>query len=800
MTVQEIHGEKAFARFLIRHGLLPEAICLELEQAFQNEGFGRVWDWLGSRTDTDEEALAQGVAAKLHLPYASPGTLSGAASPIPGITREVAERYQLVGVGESSATVSIAIANPFDRNAIQRVQAASGKPVQLVVASPRAIREATALAYQAEETVAQYLARALAGEQAGKTTRASRDASLQRATRGAAAAASEDQLLRTVLEKAIACGAEEIHLEPTAEALYVWVRIDGVYEEFLRFPKWLEQALVRAGKALIGLDPAARPIGRRGAVCLVLSGRSGTLEGWAEPSAVGVHLAFRWRESTRGALAVEELGMEAGALQQVHHTLRRGSGLVLVAGGPHSGKSTTLNALALLCAQQGPVFPIDGSYWFDPGSAADSHASRYAPNLSDPEGVLAQSPASPQLTLVTGRIADSSAARFALQMASNGWLVLAESDCTDAVGALWHLFELADDPSLVTKGLGLVIAQALPRKVCAHCQEPYEPERGLLVRLHVPASSQCYVRGRGCGACRKTGYRGRVPVFQFLPISPEIRAFLPSVRSEQDLRFALQHGKTPGLTEELARLVLEGSTTVEEAWRVLAGDEGSSVCPHQRTAFATPAGNPFADGQEEASKRSANRSEVSGSDPSPCCGPATTPQPAASQAVTPSPAGPPLQKQPAGARPPSFDVLVVEDEPDARRLVQRVLERSGLPLVVRTAESGGEALERIEAALPHLLVLDVMMPGMSGFELCERLRSDIRTAFLPVLMLTALDSSEHRTRAFLLGTDDYLTKPFSRDELVARVRRILQRTYGYEGTTREGRPNEAQPRSHLACA
>jgi putative two-component system response regulator len=93
--------------------------------------------------------------------------------------------------------------------------------------------------------------------------------------------------------------------------------------------------------------------------------------------------------------------------------------------------------------------------------------------------------------------------------------------------------------------------------------------------------------------------------------------------------------------------------------------------------------------------------------------------------------------------------------------------------------SGLEALRHANAEPPDLILLDVMMPGMDGFEVCRELRASERTRTIPILMLTALDEVSDRTRAFLVGADDYLGKPFDRGELLARVRRILQRTYGY---------------------
>lgn len=129
--------------------------------------------------------------------------------------------------------------------------------------------------------------------------------------------------------------------------------------------------------------------------------------------------------------------------------------------------------------------------------------------------------------------------------------------------------------------------------------------------------------------------------------------------------------------------------------------------------------------------------------------------------------------------PRRFRVLAVDDERDFRHLITLFLERSGMPIDVEVACDGIEALARARRDPPDLIALDVMMPGLNGFDVCQQLRADPRTRATPILMLTSLDEPLDRTRGFLAGVDDFLAKPFDRGELLARVRRILQRTYGY---------------------
>ena len=119
------------------------------------------------------------------------------------------------------------------------------------------------------------------------------------------------------------------------------------------------------------------------------------------------------------------------------------------------------------------------------------------------------------------------------------------------------------------------------------------------------------------------------------------------------------------------------------------------------------------------------------------------------------------------------DVLIVEDEPDIRELIAHHLRREGFRC--HTAATGAEALRRIKSAVPDLVVLDLMLPEMDGLEVCRRMRADPGAAAVPIIMVTAKADEVDRVVGLELGADDYVGKPFSPKELVARVRAVLRR-------------------------
>ncbi len=118
-------------------------------------------------------------------------------------------------------------------------------------------------------------------------------------------------------------------------------------------------------------------------------------------------------------------------------------------------------------------------------------------------------------------------------------------------------------------------------------------------------------------------------------------------------------------------------------------------------------------------------------------------------------------------------ILVVEDESDIRELLRFNLEQEGF--AVEEAGDGAEALDRVARRAPDLMVLDLMLPRMSGLELCRRMRANPETARLPILMVTAKGAEVDRVLGLEMGADDYVVKPFSPREVVARVKALLRR-------------------------
>jgi CheY-like chemotaxis protein len=375
--------------------------------------------------------------------------------------------------------------------------------------------------------------------------------------------------------------------------------------------------------------------------------------------------------------------------------------------------------------------------------------------------------------ILVGEVRDTETAEIAVRAAQTGHLVLSTLHTNDAVATITRLADLGIPPYMLASSLHLIIAQRLVRRVCPQCAEPYEPDPELLSRLQIEGSDHGFRRGRGCGACRNSGFTGRVGVFEVVPITPQIAKLIEAKAPESALRAQARADGAMLIAQHAARRVCAGWVTPEEVMRVVdvsvegarcptcdrAVEEGFAVCPHCTTVLQRHC--------TTCGIRLQPEWQVC-----PYCGRSSRPAGAGRSASVRRDASP--EEEPAR----QYGALVVDDDPDSRELVRFMLEHSALPVRVTVAASGVEALQQAQDEPPDLVLLDVMMPGMDGFAVCEQLRANVRTAFVPILIVTARDDPGSRVQGFLAGTDDYIAKPFARAELLARVRRLIERTYG----------------------
>ncbi len=488
------------------------------------------------------------------------------------------------------------------------------------------------------------------------------------------------------------------------------------------------------------------------------------------------------------------LGIKDSDLEILKKAADQPQGMILVTGPTGSGKTTSL--YSILAEKKKPEIniitvedPIEIQLAGINQVQVDTKAGlTFAASL---RSILRQDPD----VILVGEIRDLETAEIAFHAAMTGHLVLSTLHTNSTTATVARLLELGVEPFMISTSINLIVAQRLVRKVCERCREPYSPEAKQLERLHLAEARFTFYHGKGCDACGKTGYSGRIGVYEFLRMTPRMKELVSRKAPEGELRTAMLLDGSTLLLDEALQKMRDGLTTVDEILRVIQlQEEEVTRCPNCGTLINRDFAHcPYCFFSLKAVCESCRQELKPGWQICPYCGTAVVTAAAPAQE---KPAPLPVsdvkvpsvsaEVSPASTAPPALEsiperiprILVVDDDEVMRSLIAKALELLPSKPEVVEAKDGLEALAKVDGLKPDLVILDVMMPGLSGFEVCERLRQDIITTFIPIMMLTANTDEQSRTKGFMMGTDDYMTKPISIPELHARVRRLLRRTYG----------------------
>ena len=779
MTANHAAGNAALLRYLVRTGVVPNDLAqrAEAELAAQKDGATAI-DWLARNGVIGEDRVAESLAKTLRLPFVNLAAVALDQAVTRLLREELATRFQVIPLRLHEQTLTVAMANPLDRGALRDLEFTTGKRIQVEVSTQTAIRDALEHAYHLDDALNQYLrgvpdsnvlpVAELKEEPTADLRNLIRETTLPPVVK----------LLNLILVEGVRAHASDIHIEAGAAAVRVRYRIDGILEESLRLPKWIQDPLIARCKVLAKLDITERRVPQDGRLHIRFRESMVDLRVSSLPTQFGEKVTMRILDPSGTPTGLDGLKLSPHDLKCIRQGIARPEGMVLVTGPTGSGKTTTLyGMIAEIISPTRNIVTIENPIEYQIAGVNqveinEKQGLTFAETL---RSILRQDPD----VILVGEIRDAETAQIAMRAAQTGHLVLSTLHTNDAVATINRLLDLGIESYMLASSLNLIIAQRLVRRICEACVEPYEPEAEALRTLQIDAAGQSFQHGRGCPACRKTGWLGRLGVFEVLPITPALGKLIETKAPESALRLQARTDGTTLLAEHAAARVCAGVTTAEEVLRVVdvaaeaprcpscdrVVEENFAVCPHCATVL-------------QCSCASCNMRLQKEWQICPYCG--SPAKHAAAPAVAPTPMATP----PAGVAPPSvnenrrYRALVVDDHEDMRRLIKFTLEHSELPVTLISASGGAEALEIAQSEPPDLILLDIMMPGVDGFQVCEQLRANVRTAFIPILMLTARDDPGSRARGFLAGTDDYVSKPFARAELLARVRLLLERTYG----------------------
>ncbi|NNC47833.1 MAG: type II secretion system ATPase GspE [Sphingomonas sp.] len=373
------------------------------------------------------------------------------------------------------------------------------------------------------------------------------------------------RLINGIIAEAVRLGVSDIHIEPYEQALVVRLRVDGVLKEHLRMPAHVAPVVVSRIKVMARLDIAERRVPQDGRISLKLGGKQLDVRVSTLPSRGGERVVMRILDKDQAGLSMDVLGISGTADKVLREALSEPNGIILVTGPTGSGKTTTLYACLqqlndgernILTVEDPVEYAIDGIGQ----TQVDSKVGMtFANGL---RAILRQDPD----VVMVGEIRDRETADIAIQSSLTGHLVLSTVHTNDAIGAITRLRDMRIEPFLIASSLRAVIAQRLVRRLCHECRKEVPADRGVAALLGFDEGETIY-RAAGCDACGRTGFKGRIGVFEAVKVDPTIRRLISDGGDEAVIaRHAFLN--SPNLGSAARALVRAGETTPEEAIRI----------------------------------------------------------------------------------------------------------------------------------------------------------------------------------------------------------------------------------------
>jgi type IV pilus assembly protein PilB len=362
--------------------------------------------------------------------------------------------------------------------------------------------------------------------------------------------------------------ASDIHLEPQQTHLRVRFRIDGILTDALRLPRSMAQSLSSRIKVMANLDIVDRHRAQDGQIRHETEGRQVDIRVSTAETIWGEKVVLRLLDQARTVLSLDQLGLESDGYGTMARLLRSPFGMLVVSGPTGSGKTTTLYAaIKELDPITQNITTIEDPVEYTFENINQMQIRRVA-NLHFANGLRAILRQDPDVILV-GEIRDTETAEIAIESALTGHLVLSSLHSTDAAGVIQRFIEMGIEGFLVSSALIGVAAQRLVRRICSYCKEPYEPaadERRLWLE-HGSYDKAIFYHGRGCTHCAYTGFRGRIGVFEALPVTDTIKRLISARAAAQEIREqAVREGMTT-LRKDAVQKVSVDLTTLAEVIR-----------------------------------------------------------------------------------------------------------------------------------------------------------------------------------------------------------------------------------------
>jgi general secretion pathway protein E len=578
--------ERALGQILLRQTqLTPQQLDEALEQQ-KSEG-GRLGEILVRRGALAEDEVLRSLAFQLDLPLLKELKPEECDAELAlKVPINFAKQHRLMPIRRVGRAVEVAVADPLDVHALDDVRRTLGAEVQSVVVSGHKIVEAINKIYARQESGVE-LGEGEEGEMAGEAEELTDILDLQ----------DEAPIIRWVnslMFQAVKERASDIHIEPREKELIVRYRVDGNLHETKRANRNYVNSILSRVKIMAGLNIAEKRLPQDGRIRRKIAGKDIDMRVATAPGVNGERITIRLLDRTSVLHDLADIGFGDDHLEVINELIHRPHGILLVTGPTGSGKTTTLYAclakintpdLNILTAEDPVEYQLEGITQVPINSKIDlTFASVLRSYLRhDPDVIM------------IGEIRDGETAGMAIQASLTGHLVFSTVHTNDAAGAITRLVDMGIEPFLVASSLVGLLAQRLVRRLCLDCRTLYKPNEEELAKIGIdprtffdgtlripplrskyppPPRGMIYsARDGGCPKCSKSGYHGRMGIYELLLMDNEIRQLALKNTDSNSIKAAAVARGMRTLRDDGAAKVLAGVTTIEEVMMVTTADK-----------------------------------------------------------------------------------------------------------------------------------------------------------------------------------------------------------------------------------
>jgi type IV pilus assembly protein PilB len=483
------------------------------------------------------------------------------------ITEDIARRYFALPINFENEKLVLAMADPSNVFAVDDLRIITGYDIKPVVVTESERLAAINQFCQMDTTVQE--AAETAAESAASAEKTSAIDAVE--AHEIAEEAPIVKLVNLIISQAVRDRASDIHIEPQEKELRIRYRIDGVLHEVMTSPKQIQAGVISRLKIMADMNIAERRVPQDGRFGIIVGGSVIDLRVASLPTVYGEKIVLRILEKSSVMLSLDQLGFRTNVLDKFKSSFTKPYGAILVTGPTGSGKSTTLYAtLNVLNSSEKNIITVEDPVEYRLAGINQIQTNPVA-GLTFASGLRSILRCDPDIVMI-GEIRDRETALIAIESALTGHLVLSTLHTNDASGALTRLIEMGIEPFLIASSVDCILAQRLARVLCPKCKEAYKPSAEALKKIGFPiepGEELTLYKPKGCNKCNKTGYKGRIGIYEVLLVSETIERMTVEGKSAAEIKKQAISEGMKTLRDDGFEKVKEGKTSVEDVMRVI---------------------------------------------------------------------------------------------------------------------------------------------------------------------------------------------------------------------------------------